>query len=81
MLINKIRGLALFIAIISVAVFTACDSTDPHSNLDGQGIIQMKAASNTGSAKIQSSMTTEGAISVNDGTNQIEIRQVKFFID
>ena len=81
MLNNRIRGLSLFMTIISIAAFTACDSTDPHSNLDGQGIIQMKAASSAASAKIQSSITPQGAVVVNDGTNQIEIREVKFFIE
>ena len=81
MLIKKIHGISLISAIVILAAFTACDTTEPHINHDGQGTIQMKASSVGNSAKIQSSLTQNGAILVNDGTNEIEIREVKFFIE
>lgn len=81
MLLRKIKGISLFSAIFFVAAITACDTTEPHLNNEGYGAIQMKASTAGNSAKIQSSFTQHGAISVNDGTDQIEIREVKFFIE
>lgn len=81
MLIRKIKGISLITAIVLFVAFTSCDTTDPRSEIDGLGIIQMKHGSGASGVEIQSTLTQQGAIRVSDGTNEIEIKEVKFFIE
>lgn len=81
MILRKLHGITLICTLIIAAAFTACDTTEPNIDQTGQGFIQMKTGSGGSSARIQSSNTQQGTISINDGTNEIEIQEVKFFLE
>lgn len=80
MLLRK-QALSLIFAIFVAASFTACDTTESGIDLTGQGVIQMKASSGGSSASNKSFNTQQSTIIVNDGTNEIEISEVKFFLE
>ena len=81
MLLRKLKGISLISLIIVVVAFTACDTTEPHIDQTGQGVIQMKAGSGDSNASFKSLHTHQGTLIVNDGTNEIEISEVKFFLE
>jgi hypothetical protein len=81
LIFNKLPGIFFISSIIIAASFAACDTTEPDIDHEEKSFIQMKAGSGGSSATIQSSKTLQGTISVNDGANEIEIREVKFFLE
>jgi hypothetical protein len=81
MVFKELRWLSLFVAITVVTAFTACDTTDTNIEGMGQGVIQMKAATGSNGANSQAAKFQQSSTTVNDGTNEIEITEVKFFIE
>jgi len=81
MIFKKLKWLSLLSAITVAAAFTACDTTDTNIEGMGQGVIQMKAADGESGANSQAAKLQQSSTTVNDGTNEIEITEVKFFIE
>jgi len=81
MLSAKFKNLSIAAIMAAAAAFTACDSTQTNVDEFGQGAIQMKTSAESVSSKAKSSLTSQGSIVLNDGTNEIEILEVKFFLE
>ena len=81
MIFKKLKWLSIFSAIAVAAAFTACDTADTNIDSMGQGVIQMKAADGENGANSQAAKFQQSSTTVNDGTNEIEITEVKFFLE
>lgn len=68
-------------AIVMMTVFTACDTAQTDIDKFGQGAILMKVNAESSNSKIQTSSSSQGNIVFDDGTNEIEITEVKFFLE
>jgi hypothetical protein len=78
---RKLQYFSLMAVLVIVTAFTACDTAQIGMDEFGQGAIVMKVNSESSSSKTQSSFTSQGNIAINDGTNEIEILEVKFFLE
>ena len=81
MIFKKLKWLSLFFAIAVAAAFTACDTTDTSIEEMGQGVIQMQAVDGESGENSQAVKFQQSSMTVNDGTNEIEITEVKFFLE
>ncbi len=81
MIFKKLKWLSLFSAVAVMAAFTACDTTDTGIDGMGQGVIQMQAADGYSSKYSQAAKFQQSSTTVNDGSNEIEITEVKFFLE
>lgn len=81
MFLRKLQGISIALIIVIMTIFTGCDSTQPNIDDFGQGAILMKANVGSINAKFETSQTRQGEIRVNDGNNEIEIQEVKFFLE
>lgn len=81
MLVEKFKGLSIMTVIVMMTVFTACNTAQTDVDEYGQGAILMKANVESANSKIQSSLTSPASVGINDGINEIEILEVKFFLE
>ncbi|TVR36525.1 MAG: hypothetical protein EA390_00610 [Balneolaceae bacterium] len=82
MMINRtLKNISTLFLIGTFAIFAGCDLADTSPDAFGEGAIQMMANANNTNAKSQSSITNQGNIVATDGNNEIEIHEVKFFLD
>jgi len=67
--------------VVMTTVFTACDTSQTNIDEFGQGAILMKVNVESANAKVQSSLSSQGNVGISDGTNEIIITEVKFFLE
>lgn len=62
-------------------LISGCGLNQAETDKFGSGTIQMQAGTDNQNAKIQSSLSDQGFMRVDDGNNEIEIQEVKFFLE
>ena len=67
--------------VVMMTVVPACDTSQTNIDEFGQGAILMKVNVESANAKVQSSLSSQGNVGINDGINEIEITEVKFFLE
>lgn len=78
---TKLQSLAIVTMAFFIGTVIGCDTTNTDTDEFGNGAIQMKAHVDNANAKTQSSFGHSGSIVIADGNNEIQVLEVKFFIE